>query len=174
MVSLYRRILGTQFEALPPALRRFHDLPDGGRAAGTLRVERPRGWLRHGLAACAGLPAAGSDIPVRLEVHVDADRERWVRHFPDRRLTTVQWANNQLLMERSGPITLACALVVDGPRLIYEFQRSWFLGIPMPRRLAPSVESWAEGDDRGWRVMVRLIAPPLGDLIRYEGWVEPK
>src|SRR4051794_344293 len=53
-LPLYRRILGERFEALPEVLRRFHDAPGGGRARGSFRIERGRGWLRNGLATLLG------------------------------------------------------------------------------------------------------------------------
>jgi hypothetical protein len=87
---------------------------------------------------------------------------------------TVQWARGDLLMERSGPVCFACALVLDGPRLRYEFHRAWFAGIPIPRRLSPGVESYVDAGDAGWRVVVRILAPVLGEIVRYEGWVEPE
>jgi hypothetical protein len=35
---LYQRLLGAEFDTLPPVLRRFYSLPDGGRAAGIVAV----------------------------------------------------------------------------------------------------------------------------------------
>jgi hypothetical protein len=172
--SLYRRILGSRFEALPAVLRRFHDAGGGGRARGTFRIERGPGWLRDGLASLVGLPRAGSDVPVRLRVVAEGDRERWIRDFDGHRVVTVQWARGDLLMERSGPVCFACALVLDGSRLRYEFRRAWFTGVPIPRWLSPGVESYVDAGDAGWRVMVRVLAPVLGELVRYEGWVGPE
>jgi hypothetical protein len=107
-------------------------------------------------------------------VEVEGDRERWVRHLPGRRLETVQWARGDLLMEAVGPTSFSSALVVDGPCLRYVFGRAWFLGVPLPRRLAPVVDGSACAGDGGWRVAVRIAAPVLGELVRYEGWVEPE
>jgi hypothetical protein len=76
-------------------------------------------------------------------------------------------------MERSGPVCFACAMALDGSRLRYEFRRAWFAGIPIPRWLSPGVESYVDAGDVGWRVVVRVLAPALGELVRYEGWVEP-
>jgi hypothetical protein len=65
-------------------------------------------------------------------------------------------------------------LAVDGSRLHYQFGRAWFAGIPIPRRLGPSVETCVDAGDAEWRVMVRISAPLFGELVRYEGWVEPE
>jgi len=172
--SLYRRILGERFDALPAVLRRFHESSEGGRARGTFRVERAAGRLRNGLASLLGMPAAGTEVPVHLDVQVDGERERWIRDFRGHRVETVQWAEGDVLMEALGWISLSSTLVVDGSQLRYTFGRAWFAGIPIPPRLGPSVESFVDAGDAGWRVMVRIFAPLLGELVHYEGWIEPE
>jgi hypothetical protein len=79
-----------------------------------------------------------------------------------------------LLMESQGWTSFACALVLDGSRLRYEFRRAWFAGIPIPRWISPWVESDVDAGELGWRVLVRISAPFLGELVRYEGWIEPE
>jgi hypothetical protein len=97
-VPLYRRILGERFDALPEVLRRFHSAPGGGRVRGTLRVERGAGWLRSAVATLLRMPESNPAVPVRLEVEVDGDRERWCRSFGERRVVTTQWGAGGLLM----------------------------------------------------------------------------
>ncbi|MGH7138106.1 MAG: DUF4166 domain-containing protein [Pirellulales bacterium] len=171
---LYRRLLGERFDSLPEALRRFHDAPGGGRAHGTLQVERAGGWFRGALASLLGLPEAGKNVPVVVEVKVEGDRERWVRHFAGRRVETVQWMRGELLMESSGATSFSSALSLEGSCLRYEFRRAWFAGIRLPRRLAPSVDGRVDAGDGGWRLAVGISAPLFGELVRYEGWVEPE
>jgi Domain of unknown function (DUF4166) len=172
--SLYRRILGTRFDALPPVLRRFHGASEGGQARGRFRIERGTGRLRNALASLLGLPIAGSDVPVQLHVKVEGERERWIRDFGGHRVVTVQWAWNDVLMESAGLTSFSTALVIDGSRLRYLFLRAWFAGIPLPRWLSPSVESYVDAGETGWRVVVQIFAPFLGELVRYEGWIEPE
>ena len=100
--------------------------------------------------------------------------ERWIRDFHGHRVETVAWAWRDLLMESLGWTSFASALVLDGARLHYEFRRAWFAGIPIPRRLSPSVESYVDAGDVGWRVVVASSVPFLGELVRYEGWIEPE
>jgi hypothetical protein len=172
--SLYRRILGAQFDALPPVLRRFHDANGSGCARGTFRVKRAAGPLRNAMASLLGLPRSGSDVPVQLHVEVEGERERWVRDFGGQRVVTVQWVRGNVLMESRGWTSLSAELVIEGSRLQYVFCRAWFAGIPIPRGLSPSVESYVDAGETGWRVVVRIFAPMLGELIRYEGWIEPE
>jgi hypothetical protein len=173
-LGLYRRVLGASFDSLPDVLKRFHDGATGGRARGTFRVVRGDGPLRKFVAELIRLPRAGENVPTRLEVVVEGDRERWVRYFPGRCTTKVQWADGNLLMERIGLTTFSSALVVQGSRLRYEFGRAWFAGIPLPLWISPYVDGYSDAGEAGWQVSVHIFAPFLGEIIHYEGWVEPE
>jgi len=170
--TLYRRVLGPRFDLLPEVLKRFHGAAAGGRARGTMRVVRGEGAVRNSLAELLRMPRAGENVPIRLEVVVDGERERWLRYFPGRCVSTVQWAAGNLLMERFGFGSFSCALVVQGSRVRYEFLRAWFAGIPLPLWLMPHVESYVDADETGWHVVVHILAPILGEIVQYEGWVE--
>jgi Domain of unknown function (DUF4166) len=172
-LSLFRRILGARFDELPEVLQRFHGSTTGGQARGTFLVERGKGWLRNAVASLLGMPKAGKDVPVRLEVVVEGERERWFRHFPGQSLSSLQWAERGLLLESFGLGCFAFELVIDGPRLRHEFRRAWFAGIPIPRALAPFVDGWLDAGDKGWLVVVHVVFPFLGEIVHYEGWVEP-
>jgi Domain of unknown function (DUF4166) len=172
--SLYRRVLGDRFNALPEVLKRFHGASGNSDARGTFRVKRGSGYLRNLVATILGMPRAGENVPVHLEVVVKEDREIWLRHFPGQTLKSVQCARGNLLMERFGLGSFACALELHGSRLVYVFKQSWFLGVPVPQGLAPFVDSYVEAGETGWLVVVRIFAPLLGEIVHYEGQVEPE
>ena len=56
----------------------------------------------------------------------------------------------------------------------YEFRRAWFAGIPLPVWLSPYVDGYVDAGETGWRVVVHIFAPFLGEIVHYEGWVEPE
>jgi Domain of unknown function (DUF4166) len=172
--SLYRRVLGDRFDALPEVLMRFHGASGKSYARGILRVKRGSGYLRNLVATVLGMPRAGENVPVHLEVVALEDREIWLRHFPGQTLKSVQWARGHLLIERFGLGSFSCALELRGSRVVYVFERSWFLGIPVPRGLAPFVDSHVDAGETGWLVVVHIFAPFLGEIVHYEGWVEPE
>jgi hypothetical protein len=172
--SLYRRLLGSRFDELPGALRRFHDASGGGRARGVLEVERGRGPIRNVVASLMGFPRAGVNLPVVLEVTVQGDRERWCRRFPKKTVTSMQWDRDQLLIERFGPYSFSCSLKLEGADMVYEFRQAWLAGLPLPLWFLPRAEGIASGDEKGWRVLVRIFVPGLGQILRYEGRVEPE
>jgi hypothetical protein len=171
--SLYRRLLGPLYDELPEVLRRFHDAPDGHRARGWLDVARGRGLLRNAIAWILGMPAAGSGVEVELAIAVEGTRERWVRHFGGQRVETVQWADGGLLMESLGPTSFASGVHADGSGLHYVFRRAWLGPLPFPRWFSPRISGEAIGEGDAWRVTVRIEAPIVGLLIRYEGPVRP-
>jgi Domain of unknown function (DUF4166) len=174
MEPLYRRVLGERFGQLPAVWRRFHEAATGGRGSGTFRVTRGRGWLRNLLADLGGLPRAGDNLPVRLEVRIDGARERWLRNFPDRTLDSLQWTERGLMLEAMGPLRLGFRLAVDGNALRYELVRAWFLGVPLPRFLAPRASALTVARDDVWTVEVALAVPLLGEIVRYEGLLQPE
>jgi hypothetical protein len=173
-IPLYRRILGQRFEQLPDVLQRFHGALLGGRARGQFTVTRGSSFLKAFLADLLRLPKAGTQVPVRLEVQVERDRERWVRQFGDRTVETVQWAEGNLLMEAFGTTTFLSELIIDGLTMRYEFLRAWQWGIPLPRWLAPQVQGSVTARETTWWVDVRISTPWVGELVHYQGWVEPE
>jgi hypothetical protein len=172
--SLYLRVLGPRFEELPPVLQRFHNDTGGGRARGTFRVERGPGRLRDAVATLLGLPRAGDRVAVRLRIVKEKDRERWIRYFGEQRVSTTQWDHGEVLLERNGPVSFSSELVIRGSRLMYKFRRAWLAGIPLPLGLSPYIDSYVDAGENGWRVVVHVFAPFLGEIVHYEGWVEPE
>jgi len=120
------------------------------------------------------MPRAGDTVPVRLQVVVEGDKERWYRHFPGRSLSSLQWADRSLLKESFGLGSYTWDLVIDGMRLTHEFRQARVAGIPIPRPLAPHVDGWVDAGDTGWTVVVHIFFPLLGEIVSYEGWVEPE
>lgn len=171
-LPLYHRILGDSFDALPVALRRFHSLPRGGTAHGTLRVTHGKGRLRSKLATVLRLPPEGDHVPLRLHVAVEGEREHWQRDFGGVRLTTLQWAWRGLLVEGMGPLRWGFRLTACPGSLRFDRERAWLGALPLPAVLAPRITAIVtEAGPDSWNVTVRVAAPILGLLVAYEGKV---
>jgi hypothetical protein len=173
MPALYRRLLGDAFDRLPATLRDFHDVERERCFRATFRIRRGWGWLRRFVCWLGRLPPAGEDVPLRLRVIAEGQRERWLRDFGGHRLESVQWAEGGLLMESLGLVRLAFRLVVEGPVLRLETVKAWLLSIRWPLWLAPRGSGIEIGQDDGCAVVVRAEAPLLGMLVQYEGLVVP-
>jgi len=152
--TLYRRLLGSAFDTLPPVLRRFHDQEAGGSARLAFQVSHGNGWLCRAAAKIARLPRPGNEVRGFLRVVVKGDRERWIREVDGRRIETVQWRGR------------------DGMR--FRSARGWFGGLPLPPPLLPRVTAIVTGRKASWWVTVRVELPLLGLLMLYEGEAIPE
>jgi hypothetical protein len=173
-LRLYRRMLGTAYDALPAAVRRLHDLD--GVAEGRATVDRGDGWIARRIALIFGFPAAGDDIPVIVDFRRDGDREIWRRNFGDQVFSSIQEEGrarfDRLLCERFGPCTFGLALVVDDARLWFVVRRWSVFGMPMPRWLAPACEAYECEEAGRFRFFVELRYRFVGLIVRYRGWLD--
>ena len=169
---MYVKVLGADFDRLDSVLREFHQsVPN--RARGQLAVERSPVLVGRLLAQLAGLPHAAERINVDLDVTAIAGGERWVRRFKGKPLVTAQRPWRDLLLESGGPLTFGFRLVVEAGGMRFDQQRTWFLGISLPKVLAPRVSAIVTPAEGGWHIDVRMAAPLLGPLIRYHGTMIP-
>lgn len=174
---LYRRILGSAWDRLPPEIRAVHEVLGQADAAGRASVARGTG-LPSQLAASVGrFPPAMTDAPVRVRFSVAEGAETWTRDFDGARFSSVQHEGRGdaegLLVERFGVVSLAMALAVEEGRLVLVPRRWRICGVPAPAFLMPRVEAHERVEDGRFRFDV-LIRSPLGGLIvRYAGWLEP-
>jgi hypothetical protein len=171
MACLYEQLLGVSFRSLPPALCEFHRR--GGRATGTLQVERGRNWVARFLATRLGLPRAGDRVSVELQVTPLPTGEHWVRRFDGVRFETRQRAHNGLLEERVGSWRLIFRVTASPSGLRFQQVGMRVLGVPIPMFLAPRTTAAATGCEGGWWIRVRLEAPLIGLICAYEGGLVP-
>jgi hypothetical protein len=176
-LPLYRRLLGDAWATLPPPLQALHDL-DGRRAVeGIATVERGRGLLARLVAALFGFPAAGRDVPVRVEFERRGGDEIWRRTFAGRSFASMQSAGrgrfDRLIVERFGPLAFGIAPVIDGDRLRLVLRRWTVFGLPLPLWLAPGGEAYERADDDRFYFHVDLAHRFTGPIVCYRGWLSP-
>jgi hypothetical protein len=172
--SLYRRLLGPDFDRLPPALRRFHDASGGGSAAGVVRIQRGGRLATRAVARMLRLPAEGDRVDVTLRVTVQKDgRERWERAFGAHRLRTTQWLERGRLIERVGAAAFAFEVAADERGMRFRSVGCRWLGVALPPRLAVGVDADVWGFDEHWDVKVVVRAPRTGVISSYEGRITP-
>jgi hypothetical protein len=106
-------------------------------------------------------------------VSVRGDREVWVRTFPDRTLRTTQWIDAGRLVEEAGPLQFVFDVGADERGMRFAQTGCRLFGCPLPRALAPRIETVVRGDARGWNVLVSIAAPVLGRIATYGGPVIP-
>ncbi|EJT06827.1 DUF4166 domain-containing protein [Rhizobium sp. CCGE 510] len=171
---LYREILGSAFERLPPAVAVIH--AGGARtASGQARIERGGGWLARLVARLIGFPAAGEDVPVTVRFVAEGDREIWTRTFGDNSFRSIQLEgkgrDRHLLAEVFGPFRVLVALVPEGNKLRLVVRGWRFCGMPLPLFLAPGGETYEEERDGRFHFHVEIGGPLTGLVVRYTGWL---
>lgn len=176
-LPLYRRILESAFETLPPRLRELHDSATIRRWVGYAEVRRGKGIIAGLVAALIGFPGAASDVPVCVTLSPEGDAERWTRNFGGKIFCSVQSCgtgkDQYLLIERFGIASFALALVIEGDRL-FLVPRKWsLLGLPMPRWLLPTGTSFETETEGQFRFDVEISAPLIGLIVAYQGTLKP-
>lgn len=175
-MSLYRQLLGAEFERLPLSVQQMHDPRPLLKAAGQCSVRRGRGLLVPLVAWLMGFPRAAEQLPLRFETEARAGAEHWRRYFGETRLFSVFSARDGHLLERMGPMLLEQDLELRPDGLHLVFRRGWFMGIPLPAFLAPRVRAVAgeeaSADGPRYTFDVQAALPFIGLVVHYRGWLK--
>jgi hypothetical protein len=145
---IYRALLEDDFEKLPRALRVFHSAPGNRCATGMATVRHENAFL----AWVVGFPAAGEQIPLRLDVSATEDEETWTRWFGGAMRRSTQRMAGNLLMESAGPVRIGFRIRASESGMQFELRRARLWGIPIPLR----IEAVARGGETSWEVEVRV------------------
>ena len=174
---LYRRLLSSAWNDLPPTVAAMHNSTQTRTVAGRAAVTRGRALLARMVATVIGFPKADPDVAVSVRFECVNGQETWIRTFADRTFRSIQSAGTGrdacLLLEDFGPFRVLIALVPDGGclRLVI---RGWrFLGLPLPLFLAPTGETFEEERDGLFRFHVEIASPLTGLIVGYAGWLRP-
>ena len=169
---LYRRLLGQRFDALPPQVAELHDVASVSVWRGRADVERGRSLAARMVATLFGLPPAGRDQPLQVSFTPVGGTELWTRRFGEAVFRSVQYERRGLLYERVGPSTFVFALATSPQGMALQLEGVRFLGVPLPRFLAPSVATFECAREGRYHFEVEASLPLLGRIVRYEGWLE--
>lgn len=174
---LYRQVLRSAFDLLPPSIRQLHDSSSPRSWSGKADITRGRGLVARLIAGIVGFPKGGDDVPVTVAFSPTTSGELWTRTFGTRRFSSFQSVgagrNRHLLVERFGIATFALALVVEGSRLMLIPRRWSVLGIPMPSFLLPRGNSFEAEIDGQFRFDVTITVPWVGRIVAYRGALSP-
>lgn len=174
---LHAQILGTAWQSLPAVLRAVHGAGPKLTISGAASITRGRGVLARILAWVMRFPAAGDNVPVSVTFERHGHYDKWTRDFGGQEFSSTFAAGSggfeHLLCERFGPLTFGMALVPDSDRLDLVIRRWSFLGLALPRVLAPNGESYEYEKDNQFRFDVEVRLPLVGLVIRYQGYLKP-
>jgi len=169
--SLFPSVLGAEFIALDPCLKRVH----GGESLtlrGTVAVERGASFAAKALGAIASLPPAVANAPIEVRIEAGAKGERWIRVFAtSHSMISTLHRDGELLVERIGPAAAKFRLSVRGGGMEWVLAHVSACGIPLPLkwfRISATIDS------RGGRYhfLVDSELRGVGRIVRYEGLLD--
>jgi hypothetical protein len=169
---LYARAMGEAWAALPPAVRRLHDLSRDGGAAGEGMVTRGRSLLARAVAAAMRFPKSGT-WPLHVAFAEADGVERWTRDFGGHAFSSALSRAGAGVTERFGPLRFAFDLP-SGPDGLEMRLRRWSLcRLPLPLFLAPRIAAREWEEDGRFRFDVAVSLPLVGPVVAYSGWLDP-
>ncbi len=183
-LRLYPVALHDAWSGLPEALRACLDASPSLDAEGRFTVTRARSLLARLVLALAGMPKAGDDVALRLEVRAHEGHQRWERDFAGYRMSTVKTLlPDGRMAERRGPIELLFRITTlreataEGERVAVVYHPAGVrlclgpLRVPIPSWCGPRVDArvWCEPGERVMRVEVKMAVPLVGPIVTYGG-----
>jgi len=119
-------------------------------------VEHGRGWLARPMIRLMKLPAAGTGVPVGLEVVERGPELVWTRRIGTSLPGTRQRACGSSLVEQSGFGRIALDLTVIDGALLYRQSSLHVTSLRLPPSLSPRVEAVVSATAKGWHVAVTV------------------
>lgn len=175
MPAAFRTVLDQSFVDLKPAVQALHATTGSATWAGRVSVRRGAGLLARLCAGLTGLPPPMTDAPLRVHFHCTDGGEVWQRDFAGHAMPSQLRARDGDLVEALGPVGFAFQLYVCDGAIHWRVRSVRVFGwLPLPSRWFAGV-ACREYDDAGrYGFQVRARLPLAGELIAYEGWLEPE
>ena len=174
--ALFPDLLGDDaWRSLPPAVRAMHGTAPMLHAHGLADVSGAGHFPARCLRRLLGLPAPGPQQALAVTIERRGTCEVWTRYFTHRRMQSLldRRPGSPLLYEQLGPATLGFALCRDGDAIDWQLRSVHVFGLPLPRALRGHVLSRSGFRDGRYHFSVDVRLPLLGQLIGYQGWLEP-
>jgi hypothetical protein len=169
--TLFPSVLGADFAALDPCLRRVHS-GQPCKLHGSVTVERGTGWASRVLGSLASLPSAMKDATIEVKIERTNRGERWIRVFAGQhRMTSTLHEDRELLVEQLGPAALKFRLSVRAGEMRWVLEHISMFGIALPLgwfRIAATINS----RDGRYHFLVDSHLRGVGRIARYEGLID--
>ena len=159
---------------LSPEVKALHLKQGQFTYAGRVNVERGKGALSRVCGKFARLAPDMQDAPITVEFLTSPMREVWRRDFDGSPLVSRLSVKDGQLHERMGLITFRFRLFRIDKELHWVGERARILGIfPLPNSWLESVRCIESGNEGKYHFLVDAKLPWIGQLVKYEGWLEP-
>ena len=185
-LPVFSRVLGRDFSRLSQGLQDLHSLADVRIWSGRADIIRGKSLLSKLAGAVVGFPPGGNNVPVTVTMQRTERGETWIREFGTRRFCSHLAHGGPEggpeggpdgsghMSERFGVLTFSLALSVTNGRLNFPVSGGSCLGIPLPRVLLPTSDTFEFIDEQGRACFDVSISLPLaGHVVTYRGWLTP-
>jgi hypothetical protein len=175
---LFRRLLGSAYDALPPVIRQAHAVHGVLVLEGKADAARPDHLLGTWLAWLFRLPRSGSDLPVRVEMRSEDDgSETWTRIYPGvtmrSNLRNADSSTHQV-DEVLGPLSIRLQWNASERGLQLRTVNARIFGFPLPDFLRPRSHASETVDADGrFHFDVPIALPLIGTIVHYKGTLRP-
>ncbi len=168
---LFQRVLGAEFQNLPPTVCALHLAIGHRHYAGQVEVWRGTHPLARLFSWATRLPPAGQGA-VEVEIEAAERQEKWIRRIGGRAMPSRQWQQDGLLCEQLGLARFGFRLAVEQGVLVWRVVRVSVLGVPLPARWFREVLARESERDGRYCFDVYAAMPVAGLLVHYRGWLD--
>ncbi|PSL19951.1 DUF4166 domain-containing protein [Shimia abyssi] len=173
-VTMFERILGPTFHALPDPLRAAHSTRKQSLWHGHATITRGPGALPNLIATLFRFPKPATDLPVTVSKTVTSRGETWQRTFGNTTLRSHLSATNRGLTERLGLLTFSINLDFRDNALHWPVTHAHLGPIRLPHWLLPRSEAREFAQNDQFHFDIALFAPITDALIvHYRGALTP-
>ena len=169
--SLFPSILGSAFTLLDPRLQWVHG-GEGRDLSGTVTVQRGTSFVAKILAALTSLPPTLKDSPIRVQIEIAENQERWIRTYAGSHvMSSTLYKRGVTLVERVGPAALTFRIAARDAGMNWQLEKVSMLGIPLPAKwFQISARVDAQGDRYHFLIDAALYG--VGRIVCYEGLLD--
>lgn len=175
--SLFRRVMGADYDMLPDQIRSLHDSGMYLSATGQADVVHGPGFWAGMIHLFGSFPAKGHNVPVTVEFIVERDGERWRRNFNSKifasRLSPggKSRSGKLRLKEKHGAFTVLYELAADAHGITWHQVGMRFLGLPAPGFLRFKITARESVEHGRYMFDSNVALPGGGRIVHYRGWL---
>ncbi|MEX1033436.1 MAG: DUF4166 domain-containing protein [Cellvibrionaceae bacterium] len=161
--------MGSEFARLSPLLRQFH--AGRKRLTGVCCVQRGNLFAKI-ICELFKFPRQGEQVPLSVDCEHTEQFMVWQRDFDGLKMESRFAKRGEFLVERLNGLSLYFKAVEKDGALHFEFYKTRFMGIPIPRFVCPRILAYENACDGRYRFMVRVHMLFVGMVLSYWGQLD--
>ncbi len=161
--------MGKHFYQLAPLLQLAHQ--GESTLQGTVFVRRG-GFLAKCICHLFSFPKENEKTRLIVRCQHTPTSMRWRRKFDALKMESDFTQSGEYLVERLGPLALYLKAKERSGSLEYDFVKTKFLNIPLPKFIGPNIVAYEKEEDGQYRFFVEVTMAFVGTVISYGGKLE--